>query len=48
MSRGDVPFKVLEQIGGIAYKLELSKDMNVSATFNRGDLTSYVRMTLKI
>ena len=31
-----------ERIGDNAYKLELLRDMNVSTTFNVGDLTPYV------
>jgi len=38
MARGEGPFKVLERIDDNAYKLELSKDMHVSATFKMGDL----------
>ena len=42
MARGDGPFKVLAKAGANAYKLELPGDMAVSATFNVGDLCSYV------
>lgn len=41
MSRGDGPFKVIESIGDNAYKLQLSRDMAVLATFNSGDLSPY-------
>jgi len=42
MARGDGPFKVLAKVGANAYKLELPGDMVVSATFNVGELSSYV------
>ncbi|GKB68652.1 RNA-directed DNA polymerase, partial [Tanacetum coccineum] len=40
--RGDEPFKVIKRINDNAYKIELPKHYNVSATFNVGDLTRYV------
>ncbi|GJW59086.1 RNA-directed DNA polymerase [Tanacetum coccineum] len=40
--RGDGPFKVLKRINDNAYKIELPRHYNVSATFNVGDLTRYV------
>jgi len=38
MARGDGPFKVSKIVGDNAYKLKLSRDMSLSATFNVGDL----------
>ena len=43
MALGEGSFKVLESIGDNAYKLEIPRDMNVSTTFNVGDLTPYVK-----
>jgi len=42
MAKGDGPFKVLAKVGVNAYKLELPRDVTVSATFNVGDLSPYV------
>jgi len=42
MTQEEGPFKVLERIGGNAYKLELLGDIHVSTTFNVGDLALYV------
>jgi len=42
MPKSDGPFKVLERVNDNAYKLELLGDMDVSSTFNVGDLTSYL------
>jgi hypothetical protein len=39
--RGDGPFKILQRIGNNAYKVELSGDYGVSATFNMKDLSPY-------
>jgi len=41
MPRSDGPFKVLEKVNDNSYKLELPGDMDVSSTFNVGDLTPY-------
>ena len=35
------PFRVLEIVGGNAYKIELSEDYGVSPTFNMADLSPY-------
>ena len=35
------PFRVLQQIGKNAYKIELPSDYHVSATFNVVDLSPY-------
>ena len=43
MDRGDGPLKVLSKVGANPYKLELPGDMVVSATFNVGDLSPYVK-----
>nr|GEU35783.1 retrotransposon protein, putative, Ty1-copia subclass [Tanacetum cinerariifolium] len=40
--RADGPFKVLKRINDNAYKIELPRHYNVSATFNVGNLTPYV------
>ena len=37
--RGDGPFQVLERINDNAYKLDLSGEYNISATFNVSDLS---------
>ena len=41
MPRFDNPFKILEQIGPNAYKLNLPGDYGVSTTFNVADLGPY-------
>ena len=46
MVRGDGPFKVLAKLGANAYKLELPRDIVVSATFNVGDPSPVWRMRL--
>jgi hypothetical protein len=38
---GDGPFRILQRIGDNAYKVELSGDYGVSATFNVKDLSPY-------
>ena len=43
MARGDEPFKVLKSIRENAHKLELLGDMNISSTFNIGDLSRYFK-----
>jgi len=40
MARGEGPFQVLGRIGDNANKLEFPGDMNVSATFSKGDSAS--------
>jgi len=47
MVRAESPFKVLEMIRDNAYKLEFLGDMNVSTTFNMGDLAPYVEDNFK-
>ena len=42
MARGDSPYKVVQKVGGNAYKIELLGDMQVSTTFNVIDLTPYL------
>ena len=42
MARGDGPFKIIEKVGDNAYKLQLPRDMAVSATFTIGNLSPYV------
>jgi hypothetical protein len=41
LPRGDGPFQVLERINDNAYKLDLSGEYNVSATFNVTDLSPF-------
>jgi len=41
--RGDGPYKVVQNVGENAYKIELLEDMKISATFNVGDLTPYLK-----
>ena len=41
LPRGDGPFQVLERINDYAYKLDLSDEYNVSATFNVTDLSLF-------
>ena len=43
MARSDRPFEILEKVGDNAYKLQQPGDMAVSATFNIGDLSPYVK-----
>jgi len=42
MAREDGPFRFLAKVEANAYKLELPRNMAVSATFNVGDLSLYV------
>jgi len=41
MLRADGPFEVLERVNVDAYKIDLPRDYQVSATFNVSDLSSY-------
>ncbi|GKC84243.1 hypothetical protein Tco_1139960, partial [Tanacetum coccineum] len=40
-ARADGPFRVLKRINNNAYKIELPRHYNVSATFNVADLSPY-------
>jgi len=42
MSTRDGLLRVLSKVGANAYKLDLTRDMAVLATFNMGDLSPYV------
>jgi len=42
MARGDGPYKIVSKVGDNGYKVELPGDMNISVTFNVGDLTPYI------
>ncbi|KAJ4717041.1 Transposon Ty3-I Gag-Pol polyprotein [Melia azedarach] len=42
MPRVDGPFTVLEKVNDNAYKIDLSREYNVSVTFNVRDLTLYL------
>ena len=42
MARGDDSYKIVQRVGGNAYKVELPGDTNISITFNVGDLTPYI------
>jgi len=42
MARGDGLYKVVQKVGENVYKIELSGDMQISATFNVVDLTPYL------
>ena len=42
MARGNGPYKVVQKVGKNAYKIELSRDMQISVTFNGGDLTPHL------
>ena len=41
MARGDGLYEVVRNVGENAYKIKLPRDMQIFATFNVGDLTSY-------
>ena len=41
-SRGDGPFKMLKIVNNNAYRLELSKEYEVNATFNVADLIPFI------
>jgi len=47
MARSDGPFEVIEKVGSNPYKLQLQGEMVVSATFNIGDLSPYVKDTIE-
>jgi len=36
------PYMIMQKVGDNAYKIELSGDMSISATFNFGDITPYI------
>jgi len=42
MRRSEGPFKILEQVGPNAYKVNLPRDYGMSATFNVVDLRPYL------
>ena len=42
MLRSEGPFKILEQVGPNAYKVDFPRDYGISATFNVADLRAYV------
>ena len=42
MTGGDGLYKIVK-VENNAYKIELSSNMNISATFNMGDLTPYIK-----
>ena len=42
MPRADSPFEILERINDNAYKVDLSSDYGVSATFSIPDLSPYL------
>jgi len=42
MPRAEGPFKLLERVNDNAYKVDLSGDFGVSATFNVADLSPYL------
>ena len=43
MAWGDGPYKIVQKVGENAYKIKLSSDMNISITFDVGDLTPYIK-----
>ena len=42
MARGDGPYNVVQNVGENAYKIELLRDMQISATVDIRDLTPYL------
>ena len=42
MARGDDPHKVVQNMGENAYKIKLPGDMQMSTTFDVGDLRPYL------
>ena len=42
MAMGDGPQKIVQRVGDNAQKVKLSGDMNISTTFNVGDLSPYI------
>ena len=42
MVREDGPYKVVQKVGENAYKIDLPRDMQISAGFNIGHLTPYL------
>ena len=43
-ARGDDPYKMVHKVGENAYKIELSRDMKISVTFNVEELTLYIEV----
>jgi len=43
LARGDGLYKITQRVRVNAYRIELSGDMNISITFNVGDLTPYIK-----
>jgi len=42
MAKGDDPSKIVQKVKDNAYKIELTSDMNISATFNVGNLSPLI------
>ena len=42
MARGDGPYKAVQKVGEIAYKIELLEDGHISVIFNVEHLTPYI------
>jgi len=42
MPRSEGPYKILEQVGPYAYKVDLPGDYGISGTFNVADLRPYM------
>ena len=43
MARGDDRYEIVQRVEDNAYKIELSGEMNITAIFNIGDLTHYIK-----
>ena len=43
MAIGDGPYKIEQRVGDNVYKVELSGNINISVSFNVGDLTLYIK-----
>ena len=42
MAKGDVLYNVVQKVGKNAYKIDLSRDVQIFATFNVRDITPYI------